>query len=112
MVLSRFFAFSLSLTSAVLFLTSCATVPTVVPLQVNVANVNRIESSTLELRMLTRLRIQNNNDKDVAFSGASAELQLASGKTIGTGVSAGAGVVPRYGEVLVDIPITVSVAAR
>ena len=98
---------SLVLVLTSFILSSCVTVATV-PLQVNVASVQRIDGAAMELRFLARLRVQNSNDRSISFSGAAAELQLASGQTIGTGVIADAGVVPRYGDVFVDIPITVS----
>jgi LEA14-like dessication related protein len=87
-------------------LAACAT-PTVAPLRVNVASVQRIEGGSMELRFLARLRVQNVNDSAIEFSGATAELKLY-GKVIGTGVSDGRGLVPAFGETFVEIPITVS----
>jgi LEA14-like dessication related protein len=86
---------------------ACAT-PTLAPLRVNVASVQRIDGGAMELRFSARLRVQNVNDAPVDFSGASAELMLLNGKTIGTGVSDGRGTVPRMGETFVDVPVTVS----
>lgn len=86
-------------------LAACAT-PSV-PLKVNVASVERIEGAAMELRFMARLRIQNANDAAVEYSGASADLIL-NGKTIGTGVSADRGYVPRFGEAFVNVPITVT----
>lgn len=86
-------------------LAACAT-PSV-PLRVNVASVERIDGQSMELRFVATLRVQNANDSSLGFSGASAELVL-NGKTIGTGVTDQGGSVPRYGEVLVKLPITVS----
>jgi LEA14-like dessication related protein len=86
---------------------ACAT-PLRAPLRVNVASVQRIDDAAMELRFVARLRVQNVNDAPVEFSGASAELMLQNGKTIGTGVSDGRGTVPRMGETFVDVPVTVS----
>ena len=89
-----------------LLLAACAT-PSREPLRVNVASVERIAGAAMELRFIAKLRVQNPNDGPVEFSGATAELML-NGKTIGTGVSDGRGSVPRLGEAIVDVPITVS----
>ena len=87
-------------------LAACAA-PLRVPLQVNVASVERIAGAAMELRFMARLRVQNANDAPIEYSGAFVELQLR-GKTIGTGVSAGRGTVPRFGETFVDVPVTVT----
>jgi len=90
-----------------LLLAACAT-PARVPLRVNVATVERAEGASMELRFIARLRVQNANDAPVEFNGASVELLLADGKTIGTGVVDTRGSVPRFGETFVDVPVTVS----
>ena len=87
-------------------LAACAT-PSAPPLRVNVASVQRIEAGAMELRFMARLRVQNTHDRALSFSGATADLVL-NGKTIGTGVTDGPGLVPRLGETFVDVPITVS----
>ena len=86
-------------------LAGCATPR--VPLRVNVATVERIEGASMELRFLARLRVQNSNDTPVEYTGASVELQLR-GQTIGAGVNDVRGYVPRFGEVFIDVPVTVS----
>ena len=87
-------------------LAACAT-PSRVPLRVNVANVERVEGASMELRFVAKLRVQNANDGPIEFNGASVELIL-NGKTIGTGVADTRGSVPRFGETFVDVPVTVS----
>lgn len=78
------------------------------PLQVNVASVERIDSAPMELRFVARLRVRNPNDMALEFSGTTAELSLSgSGKVIGGGVSDTRGTVPRLGEAIVELPITV-----
>ncbi len=96
---------SLTALPLALLLVGCATPRA--PLQANVASVQRIDSASMELRFMAKLRLQNSNDTPIEYSGASVELQLR-GKTIGTGVSSGSGSVPRFGEVLIDVPVTVS----
>ena len=66
-------------------LAGCVSAPKA-PLQVNVASVQRIEGAAMELRFNARLRVQNPNDSPVSYTGASVELKLLNGATIGTGV--------------------------
>jgi len=87
-------------------LAACAT-PSIAPLRVNVASVERIEGAAMELRFVAKLRVQNPNDSNVEFNGATAELIL-NGKTIGAGVSDGRGFAPRFGETFVNVSVTVS----
>ena len=86
---------------------ACATPPKT-PLMVNVASVQRIEGAALELRFNARLRVQNPNDAPVNYDGATVELRLMNGATIGTGVTPGGGSLPRLSETMIDVPITVS----
>jgi hypothetical protein len=75
---------------------------------VTVAGVEALPGEGLELRMMVKLRVQNPNDSDFAFDGAYVELDVL-GKTFATGVSDQAGMVPRFGETVVEVPVTVSV---
>jgi LEA14-like dessication related protein len=95
--------------AAVLFvsaLAACATVPQI-PMKVNVASVERIAGESMELRFNARLRVQNPNKSTVEHSGIFVELMLG-GKTIGTGVSDGRGVLNGFGETIIEIPVTVT----
>lgn len=86
---------------------ACAAPPKT-PLMVNVASVQRIEGAAMELRFNARLRVQNPNDAPVNYDGATVELRLMNGTTIGTGVTPSGGSVPRLSEAMIDVPITVS----
>ena len=61
----------------------------------------------LELRLAVRVRIQNPNDTAIDYSGAALNLQL-NGRRLASGVSDAMGTVPRYGESVLEIPVTVS----
>jgi LEA14-like dessication related protein len=88
-----------------LALSACATLPD--PLQVSVAGVEPLAGEGMELRLLLKLRVQNPNDAAIDYVGAAVTLDVA-GKTFATGVSDVAGTVPRFGEALVQVPVTVS----
>ena len=96
------------LTLALLTLGGCAGMPQKDPLQVTVAGIEPLQGEGLELRMLVRLRVQNPNDAPFEFDGVSVTLDVQ-GKTFATGVAAESGTVPRFGEAMVAVPVTVSV---
>jgi hypothetical protein len=99
---------ALSLLAATLLLaaTGCATLPE--PLQVTVAGIEPLPGEGMELRMLVKLRIQNPNDSEVTYDGAAVRINVMR-RTFATGVSNGAGSLPRFGEAIVEVPVTVSV---
>ena len=90
---------------ASLALAGCATLPD--PLQVTVAGIESLPSEGMELRMLVKLRVQNPNDTPIEYTGASVTLDV-NDSTFATGVSDSGGSVPRFGEAVVAVPVTVS----
>ena len=78
------------------------------PLDVIVAGVEPLKGEGLELRMLLKLRVQNPNDTAVDFRGVSLQMDVQ-GKRFATGVSDATGSVPRFGEAIVDVPVSISV---
>jgi len=89
-------------------LCSCAAFPNSDPLQVSVAGVEPLAGEGLELRLAVKVRVQNPNDSPVDYDGVALSLDL-NGHKFGTGVSDEVGTVPRYGESVVTIPITIGV---
>ena len=88
-------------------LAGCAGMPAGDPLQVTVAGVEPMQGEGLELRMMVKLRVQNPNDAQIDYDGAYVRLTVQD-KTFATGVSDARGTVPRFGEALVEVPVTVS----
>ena len=86
-------------------LAGCATLPD--PPQVTVAGAAALPSEGMEIRMLLKLRVQNPNDTPIDYAGASVTLDVAD-KTFATGVSDASGTVPRFGEALIEVPVTIS----
>jgi len=86
---------------------SCAGMPNRDPLNVSVASIEPLPGEGMELSFSVRLRIQNPNDMAVAYSGAALWLDL-NGRRLASGVTDSAGTVPRYGEVIMTIPVTIS----
>lgn len=76
------------------------------PLRVNVAGLEPLSGEGMEMRFNVKLRIQNPNDAPVEFSGVSLQLDL-NGQSFASGVSDQGGVVPRFGEAVIVVPLTV-----
>lgn len=95
---------------APLVLSGCATLAGRDPPQVTVAGIEPLQGEGMEVRMLVKLRVQNPNDSPIDYNGASVQLQVF-GKSFASGVSDAAGTVPRFGESVVSIPVTISMLA-
>ena len=85
----------------------CSTLPNRDPLSIDVAGIEPLPGEGLELRLAVRVRIQNPNDTPIDYSGAALNLDL-NGRKLATGVSDVTGTVPRYGEAVLEIPVTIS----
>jgi len=92
---------------AALMLAACATLPGTDPVQVNVVDIESMEGEGMELRLLVKLRIQNPNDSPVEYDGVYLKVDVLD-RTLATGVSDQRGAVPRFGEVILAVPMTVS----
>jgi hypothetical protein len=86
---------------------ACAGLPRSDPLTIGVAGIDPLPSEGLELRLAVKVRIQNPNDLAVDYTGAALSLDL-NGRRLASGVSDKVGTVPRYGEALLEIPVTIS----
>ena len=59
------------------------------------------------MRMLVKLRVQNPNDGPVDYDGVYVKLDVQD-RTFASGVSGERGSVPRFGESVIAVPVTVS----
>ena len=92
---------------AALNLNGCASLPGREPVQVTVADIESLPGEGLEVRMMVKLRVQNPNDAPVEYDGVYVKLDVLN-KTFATGVSDARGSVPRFGESVIAVPVTVS----
>jgi len=92
---------------AALVLAGCAALQPNDPLRVEVVGIEPADSQGLELRLAIKLRIQNPNEGAVSYDGTALELDV-NGKTLATGVSDQKGSVPRYGESILVVPVSIS----
>jgi len=72
-----------------------------------VAGIEALPGEGMELRLLVKLRVQNPNDTPIEFNGVSLNLDVM-GRDFASGVSDQAGTVPRFGEAVIAVPVTVS----
>ena len=92
----------------VLLFGGCASLRYPEPIDVIMAGVEPLQGQGLELRMLVKLRIQNPNDLPLDFNGVSLQMDVQ-GRRFATGVSDAVGSVPRFGETIVSVPVSISV---
>ena len=85
----------------------CAALPNRDPLTIDVAGIEPLQGEGLELRLTVSVRITNPNDTPVEYTGAALDLDL-NGRKLASGVADVMGTVPRYGEVVLAIPVTIS----
>lgn len=92
---------------AALTLGGCAGMPGREPLQVSVAGIESLPGEGLEFRMLVKLRVQNPNDAPLGYDGVFVKVDVQN-TTFASGVSDERGSVPRFGETVISVPVTVS----
>ncbi len=61
----------------------------------------------MEMRFMVKLRVQNPNDEPIEYNGIALDLDV-NGQGLASGVSDQTGEVPRFGERVVSVPLTVS----
>ncbi len=96
--------------SCLLLLAGCASLTGQDPLRVTLAGVESLPGQGMEVRMAVKLRVQNPNDAPVNFDGVAVTLELR-GMDFASGVSDASGSVPRFGETVLVVPVTVSAFA-
>lgn len=95
---------------ASLVLAGCASLAYREPVRVNVVGLEPIPGEGMEMRFKVKLRVQNPNETAIEFDGLALDLDL-NGRPFATGVSDAAGSVARFGETLIEIPVSVSAIA-
>jgi len=91
-------------------LAGCAGIGLREPLRVNLAGLDSLPGEGMELRFLARIRVQNPNDVSITYNGLSAELDL-NGRSFASGVSPASGEITRFGESVLELPLTVPATA-
>jgi LEA14-like dessication related protein len=97
----------LALTVVAFILNACATLPGREPLAVTVAGIEPLAGQGMEVRMRVKLRVQNPNEAAIEYDGVSLKLEVE-GDTYASGVSDARGTIPRFGEAVLEVPVTMS----
>lgn len=77
------------------------------PLRVDLVGLEPLPGQGLEVRFAVKLRVQNPNDSAVDFNGLALALDV-NGRPLASGVSDQSGSVPRFGEALIRVPVSIS----
>jgi LEA14-like dessication related protein len=85
----------------------CATLQGDDPVQVTVAGIEPLQGEGMELRLTVKLRVQNPNDTPIDYRGVALTMNVQ-GKTFASGVSDSSGTVPRFGEAVIAVPVSIS----
>jgi LEA14-like dessication related protein len=88
-------------------LAGCASLSPRDPLFIDVAGIEQVPGEGMELNLAVRIRVQNPNDTAVRYDGVALALDV-NGRTLASGVSDDIGTVPRYGQKVFTIPVTIS----
>ena len=99
-------SWALLLVAGPMLLQGCAGLQGRDPLKVSVAGIEPLKGEGMELRMLVKLRVQNPNDTPVDYNGVALDMEVR-GRSLASGVSDDAGTVPRFGETVLAVPVTI-----
>ncbi|UTW09329.1 LEA type 2 family protein [Pseudomonas benzenivorans] len=80
------------------------------PLRIDLVGLEPLPGQELEMRFSLKLRVQNPNDGAVDYDGVALELEV-NGQPLASGVSDQQGQVPRFGEALISVPVSISAFA-
>jgi LEA14-like dessication related protein len=96
-----------ALLATLALLSGCASLTDLTAPRVNLAGIESLAGEGLELRFMLKLRVQNPGDADLRYDGVWAEVELR-GQPLASGGAAVTGVVPRFGEAVLMVPVTAS----
>ncbi len=99
-----------ALAALMIAMAGCAGLGLVDPLSVNVVGLDPMPGEGMETRFALKLRVQNPNETPLEFDGVFVEFDVR-GSKLASGVSDHKGVVPRFGETVITVPMSVSVGA-
>lgn len=86
---------------------ACASLSNRDPLRFDLVGLEPLPGQGLEVRFAVKLRVQNPNDSAVSFNGMALDLDV-NGQPLASGVSDQSGSVPRFGETVLSVPVSIS----
>lgn len=99
-----------AIAALLLALAGCAGLGLRDPVSVNVVGLEPMQGEGMESRFALKLRVQNPNDTPIEYDGVFVELDVR-GSKLASGVSDSKGVVPRFGEAVITVPMSVPLGA-
>jgi len=100
----------LALLALPLLLSACAALAPEDAPRVDVVGIEPLAGQGLELRLAVKLRVLNPSNTTIEYDGVFIEMDVR-GKSFASGVSDARGSVPRYGETVISVPVTVTTLA-
>jgi len=97
----------LIISAFLILLSGCATLSGGNGPNVQVVGIEALPSEGLEVRFALKLRVQNPNENALAYDGMSVSLDL-DGRGLANGVSDVAGEIPRFSDVVLTVPVSIS----
>lgn len=88
-------------------LAACSTFAPRDPLHIDLVGLEPLPGEGLEVRFAMKLRMQNPNDRPIDYNGVALQLTV-NDQPLASGVSDQSGQVPRFGEALISIPVSIS----
>ncbi|AYC31535.1 water stress/hypersensitive response domain-containing protein [Pseudomonas cavernae] len=90
-----------------LSLAACSTLGPHDPVRINLVGLEPLPAQGLEMRFAVKLRVQNPNDRAIDYNGVALDLQV-NDQPLASGVSDQSGQVPRFGESVLSVPVSIS----
>lgn len=98
----------LILMAALLMLGACSSLfGTRDPLRIDLVGLEPATGQGMEARFMVKLRVQNPNDQAIDYNGIALDLSV-NGQPLASGVSDASGQVPRFGEHVISVPVSIS----
>ncbi len=102
----------LILMAALLTLGACSSLfGTRDPLRIDLVGLEPAIGQGMEARFTVKLRVQNPNDQAIDYDGIALDLSV-NGQPLASGVSDASGQVPRFGETVISVPVSISLSLR
>lgn len=89
------------------WLTGCSSLGLDDPLNIDVAGIEPLPGQGMEMRFNLTLRVKNPNDSAIDYDGIALEMDI-NDQPLASGVSDQKGQVPRFGESLIKVPLSIS----
>ncbi|MDA7088003.1 LEA type 2 family protein [Pseudomonas sp. SA3-5] len=88
-------------------LSACSSLGPRDPLHIDLVGLEPLPGEGLEMRFAVKLRIQNPNDDAIDYNGVALQLDINQ-QPLASGVSNQSGRVPRFGETVLSVPVSIS----